>query len=79
MGLPGESGLIHGAIFGLVLWARYVATVVAGIGIGGETFDENVSLLLITMLAYVAYGLVLEGVYDHFSVHRTFQISQVEV
>lgn len=76
-GLPGESGLIHGAIFGLVLWAGYVATVVAGIGIGGETFAENVPLLLVTLFAYVVYGLVLGGVYDYLSAHRTFQISQV--
>lgn len=71
-GLPGESGLTHGAVFGLVLYMGYIGTVLYGIGIGGETVAENLPMLAVMLLAYLTYGLVLGGVYDHFAAHRTF-------
>ncbi|WP_248905435.1 DUF6789 family protein [Halocatena marina] len=71
-GLPGESGLTHGAVFGFILWIGYVVTVLYGIWAGGETFAEDLPLLIITLFAYLVYGLVLGGVYDHFAGHRTF-------
>jgi hypothetical protein len=71
-GLPGESGPTHGAVFGLVLWAGYVVVVLFGIGFGGETLAENLPLLLVTLVAYLVYGVVLGGVYDHLAGHRTF-------
>jgi len=71
-GLPGESGLAHGAVFGLVLWAGYVVLVLYGIGLGGQTFGENLPMLVVTLIAYLVYGLVLGGVYDTLAEHRTF-------
>lgn len=71
-GLPGESGLGHGAVFGLILWAGYVVVVLYGIALLGETFAEDLPYLLITLLAYLVYGLVLGGVYGYVPEHRTF-------
>lgn len=71
-GLPGESGPTHGVVFGLILWAAYVFVVLLRVGIGGDTFDENLPMLAVTFLAYVVYGLVLGSGYDHLAAHRTF-------
>jgi len=77
-GLPGESGHVHGAVFGVVLWAGYAVTVVAVIGRYGGTFAENVPLLTGTLLAYLVYGLVLGSVYDRLAAHRTFLSPEAE-
>lgn len=71
-GLPGETGLIHGAVYGLILWTGYVVVVLYGIGLGGQTFGENLPMLVVTLLAYLVYGLVLGGGYDYLAEHRTF-------
>lgn len=71
-GLPGETGLVHGAVYGLILWTGYVVVVLYGIGLGGQTFGENLPMLLVTLLAYLVYGLVLGWGYDHLAEHRTF-------
>lgn len=71
-GLPGESGLTHGAVYGLILWAGYVVIVLFGIGFQQETLSSNLPFLVVTLVAYLVYGLVLGGVYDYLANHRTF-------
>ena len=77
-GLPGETGLAHGAVFGLILWTGYVVVVLYGIGLGGQTVGENLPMLVVTLLAYLVYGLVLGGGYDYLAEHRTF-LSEVQI
>ncbi|WP_225336211.1 DUF6789 family protein [Halomicrobium urmianum] len=71
-GLPGESGFAHGVVYGLILWSGYGITVIYEMGLGGETLAENLPMLVITVVAYLIYGLVLGGGYDHLAGHRTF-------
>ena len=71
-GIPGESGLAHGAIFGLVLWTGYAATVVYRFVTGEEVVAETLLVAGIILLGYLVYGLVLGGVYDRLAEHRTF-------
>ncbi|SEO21595.1 hypothetical protein SAMN04487948_101137 [Halogranum amylolyticum] len=71
-GLPGESGVAHGVAFGLVLWGAYLLVAILNVGIGGETLDENLPTLTVTLLGYLVYGVVLGGVYDYLADHRTF-------
>ncbi|RRJ29568.1 DUF6789 family protein [Halocatena pleomorpha] len=70
-GLPGETGLTHGAVFSFILWVGYVSALY-GFGLGGQNGSGGSLLLLITLVAYLLYGLVLGGVYDLLSRHRTF-------
>jgi len=71
-GLPGESGILHGLVFGVVLWSGYVVVLLFDVRLMGETVAENLPMLLVTLGAYVVYGLVLGGVYDYLAEHRTF-------
>ncbi|WP_256290072.1 DUF6789 family protein [Halobellus inordinatus] len=71
-GLPGESGLTHGVIYGLILWSGYLVIVLFAVGFGGESLRANLPFLGITLLSYVVYGLVLGGGYDYLAHHRTF-------
>ncbi|QPV64172.1 hypothetical protein I7X12_05990 [Halosimplex litoreum] len=71
-GLPGESGLAHGAVFGLVLWSGYVVGDLLNISVGNETLVGDLPFLAVTLVAYVIYGMVLGGVYDSLAEHRTF-------
>lgn len=70
-GLPGESGVVHGALFGLILWTGYFVTVSYGIEVSGGTLGQNLPLVAVGILAYLVYGVVLGGVYDHLAGHRT--------
>lgn len=70
--LPGETGVAHGAVFGLILWTGYLFIVWNEIGLRGQTLEENLPMLVVTLLAYLVYGGVLGGVYDHLADHRTF-------
>ena len=63
-GLPGESGATHGAIFGLVLFAGYLARGLSAMGPGR-------TVVVLVGLAYLVYGLVLGVVYDRLAGHRT--------
>lgn len=69
-GLPGESGIAHGAVFGLVLWTGYLAIGLLGVGFGGVT--ATLPFLVVTLLAYLVYGVALGGGYDYLAAHRTF-------
>jgi len=71
-GLPGESGLAHGAVFGLILWSGYLVGDLLDIFLGRETIVGDLPLLVVTLLAYLVYGLVLGGGYDYLVGHRTF-------
>lgn len=71
-GLPGESGVSHGLVFGLVLWTGYAITIIYEVEFGEQTLTEGFPLLLTTLIAYLGYGLVLGGVYDRLAGHRTF-------
>ena len=77
-GLPGESGLTHGAIYGTILWAGYLVVVLYGIGRGELTIAENLPLLVLTLVAYLVYGVVLGGAYDYLAEHRTFMSPDVD-
>ena len=76
-GLPGDSGLTHGGVFALILWAGYALTVLLDIGLGRETFAETVPFVVITLIAYLVYGVVLGSVYDRLAGHRTFLSEEV--
>jgi len=69
-GFPGESGLVHGAFFGFALWVGYAAIVFLRIQWEGETFSGNLLMLLVTVVAYLLYGLVLGEGYDYLAGHR---------
>ncbi|QCC46902.1 DUF6789 family protein [Halobellus limi] len=71
-GLPGETGLTHGAVYGLILWAGYVVAVLYGISIEGQTLGDNLPMVVVTLLAYLVYGVVLGAGYDYLAEHRTF-------
>jgi hypothetical protein len=71
-GLPGESGITHGLVFGLVLWTGYAIGVVYDIGADRETISSSLPLLIVTVVGYLLYGLVLGGTYDYLAGHRTF-------
>ena len=38
--------------------------------------DDSLPLLLLTVVAYLVYGLVRGGVYDHLAEHRTLLSSE---
>jgi len=63
-GLPGESGVSHGAIFGLILATGYLAR-------GLSTYGPGLWTVAVVVLAYAVYGLVLGTVYDRLAAHRT--------
>ncbi|AQL42814.1 hypothetical protein BV210_08860 [Halorientalis sp. IM1011] len=71
-GLPGESGAVHGGLFGLILWIGYTATILFGVAPGGRLDLLKLELLGLTFLAYLVYGVVLGSVYDRLAGHRTF-------
>lgn len=70
-GLPGESGIAHGVVFGVVVWSGYAATVVYGVSFGSGSVTGSAGLLAATLTAYLLYGLVLGGTYDYVADHRT--------
>ena len=63
-GLPGESGAAHGAVFGLILAAGYLAR-------GLSTYGPETVVVVLIVLAYGVYGVVLGSVYDRLAAHRT--------
>ena len=63
-GIPGESGAVHGAIFGLVLFAGYLAR-------GLSTMGPGLTVVVLFGFAYLVYGTVLGTVYDRLAAHRT--------
>ena len=71
-GLPGESGPAHGAAFGLVLWVGFLVVVVFDVVRAGASVTGGLVVLVAALVAYLAYGLVLGGVYDRLAAHRTF-------
>jgi len=71
-GLPGESGTVHGVLFGFFLWVAYAAVALNRVGMGGQPGSENFPLLFLTLFPYLIYGAVLGGGYDYFAEHRTF-------
>jgi len=71
-GLPGDSGVAHGAIFGLVLWVGYALAVLTEIGLGRESFAASSPIVAVTLGGYLVYGVVLGTVYDRLAGHRTF-------
>ncbi|GGN99983.1 MULTISPECIES: DUF6789 family protein [Haloarcula] len=73
-GLPGESGPTHGVVFGLVLSTGYLAAALVGLGPASQVARPDVGLLLVTVLAYVLYGVVLGGAYDYLAEHRTLLV-----
>ena len=66
-GLPGESGVAHGAVFGVVLWLGYAA--IGWVGLG--PLRASWPILVAMLVAYLVYGIVLGGVYDRLASHRT--------
>jgi hypothetical protein len=71
-GIPGESGRLHGAVFGVFLWAGHAGGIaLIGLAFPGRTVETSLSLFLATLAAYLVYGLVLGSVYDRLAAHRT--------
>jgi hypothetical protein len=71
-GLPGGSGLAHGAVFGLILWSGYVVGDLLNRSVGNEPIAGDLLFLAVTLVAYLIYGVVLGGGYDFLAEHRTF-------
>jgi len=69
--LPGESGVAHGIVYGIALWAGYVVIVFLEIQWGGAAVRETLPMVAVVLLAYVVYGVVLGGGYDYLAEHRT--------
>jgi hypothetical protein len=69
--LPGESGLVHGTVFGLILWLGYAVGILVALDAGGIV-GADLLMLQSTLLGYLGYGLVLGGTYDRLAGHRTF-------
>lgn len=59
-------------VFGLILWAGYALAVLTEIGLGRETFASTAPIVIVTLGAYLVYGVVLGTVYDRLADHRTF-------
>lgn len=70
-GLPGSSGVAHGAVFGAVLWTGYLVTVLYGVGLAGVSLSASLPALAAALVAYLGYGAVLGGGYDYLAEHRT--------
>lgn len=70
-GLPGESGTLHGGVYGVFLWAGYLVAVIYGAEFGGGRVVDQVPLVSAALVAYLIYGLVLGTAYDYFAAHRT--------
>lgn len=70
-GLPGESGVVHGISFALLVWVGYAATVFYGVSFGSGSLAGNTGLLAATLVSYLVYGVVLGGTYDYVAGHRT--------
>ncbi|MFC6973917.1 DUF6789 family protein [Halomicroarcula sp. GCM10025709] len=75
-GLPGESGAVHGVMFGAVIWLGYAATVWIAVFRGWEELSATLPILAAMLLAYLVYGLVLGGVYDRLAAHRTLMSTE---
>lgn len=71
-GLPGESGTVHGVLFGFFLWVAYAAVALNRVGLGGQPASESLPMVFLTLFPYLLYGAVLGGLYDYFAEHRTF-------
>ena len=78
-GLPGESGIAHGAVFGLVLWTGYLVVVWATIARGWEPVTTELPTLAILAAGYLLYGVILGGTYDYFAEHRTLLVLEDDV
>lgn len=70
-GLPGESGVVHGLLYGLILWSGFLFVILNEIGFGARSVSVGLVLLLATLVVYLTYGVVLGAVYDHLAAHRT--------
>jgi len=70
-GLPGDSGVVHGAVFGAVLWSGYAAVAIGTAARGWTPLSGQLPLLSGMAVAYLLYGVVLGGIYDNLAAHRT--------
>jgi len=70
-GLPGESGVTHGALFGAALWLGYAGAVGARTYWWDEPASAYLATLAVTLVGYLAYGLALGAGYDYLAAHRT--------
>ncbi|WP_232686007.1 DUF6789 family protein [Halobacterium zhouii] len=61
--LPGGTDAGRGLVFSIVLWVGFISAFAAPFGDGIVTF------LVASLLAHVAYGVVLGGTYDRLAVH----------
>ena len=75
-GLPGESGIVHGLVFGLVVWSGYAVVLWIGVWLGWETLAAGGPIAAVLLLAYAVYGVVLGGVYDYLAEHRTLLVTE---
>lgn len=75
-GLPGETGIIHGLVYGIILWSGYAVVVLYGIRLGGETISQDLPFLVFALVGYLLYGAVLGAGYDRLAGHRTFLRSE---
>jgi hypothetical protein len=77
-GIPGESGVAHGVLFGLVLWAGFLVTLVFGAQVAGGPLSNHWPTVAVTAAGYSVYGAVLGGTYDVLAGHRTFLSAETE-
>ena len=61
--LPGVSDAARGMVFSVVLWVGFL-------GSFGTTYEGSIVLFsVVTLLAHLAYGLVLGATYDRLAAH----------
>lgn len=77
-GLPGETGVGHGAVFGVVLWSGYAVVALGAAARGWAPLSTALPFLAGIALAYLLYGIVLGGVYDVLAAHRTLLSGESE-
>ncbi|MEF8913096.1 DUF6789 family protein [Natronomonas sp.] len=77
-GLPGESGTVHGLVFGLILWSGFVVVASVTVLRGWQSFSAEFPLVVAMLLAYLVYGGILGRVYDSLAEHRTLMSQETD-
>ncbi len=72
--LPGDADVVRGLLFGVVLWIGFVVAFAPALGVASLLL-----YLVVTLVAHLAYGLVLGGVYQRFAERDVTGVSRTAV